>query len=130
MKSLAYFRGIYSEAQSLRAANSARWNEIGKFIGITSGFSVNPAEATTDSKVYTESMDLDQGVFDPTAVLACRQVSQYLLSLMFGQRQSFQLVPKKEEYAELLRKASDQANDKLSDERGFFYQNMLSLLRN
>lgn len=130
MKSLAYFRGIYSEAQSLRAANSARWNEIGKFIGITSGFSVNPAAATTDSKVSTESMDLDQGVFDPTAVLACRQVSQYLLSLMFGQRQSFQLVPKKEEYAELLRKASDQANDKLSDERGFFYQNMLSLLRN
>lgn len=130
MKSLAYFRGIYSEAQSLRAANSARWNEIGKFIGITSAFSVNPAAATSDAKTFTESIDVDQGVFDPTAVLACRQVSQYLLSLMFGQRQSFQLVAKKPEYAKLLEMASDRANDMLSDERGFFYQNMLSLLRN
>lgn len=130
MKSLAYFRGIYSEAQSLRAANSARWNEIGKFIGITSAFSVNPAAATSDAKTSTESIDVDQGVFDPTAVLACRQVSQYLLSLMFGQRQSFQLVAKKPEYAKLLEMASDRANDMLSDERGFFYQNMLSLLRN
>jgi len=130
MKNLNYFRGIYSEAQSLRAGCSARWNEIGKFIGITSIFSVNPTAATTGEKTTTESEDLDTGVFDPTAVLACRQVSQYLLSLMFGQRQCFQLVAKKPEYEAILQMASDKANDMFSDERGFFYQNMLSLLRN
>lgn len=130
MKSLNYFRGIYTEAQSLRAANSGRWNEIGRFVGITSGFSVDPSAATYDGKTTTESERLDDGVFDPTAVLACRQVSQYLLSLMFGQRQCFQLVPKKPEYEAILQLASDKANDMFSDERGFFYQNMLSLLRN
>lgn len=130
MKSLDYFRGIYTEAQSLRAVNSARWNEIARFVGISSAFSVNPTAATNGEKTTTESEDLDEGVFDPTAVLACRQVSQYLLSLMFGQRQCFQLVAKKPEYEKILEYASDKANDMFSDERGFFYQNMLSLLRN
>lgn len=130
MKSLNYFRGIFTEAQSLRSVYSARWNEIAKFVGITSIFSVNPSEATYSGKTTTEGEDVDEGVFDPTAVLSCRQVSQYLLSLMFGQRQCFQLIPKKPEYEQILRMAADKANDMFSDERGFFYQNMLSLLRN
>ena len=130
MKTLNYFRGIYTEAQSLRAVYSSRWDEIAKFVGISSAFNLNPTAATDGQKTTTESEDLDEGVFDPTAVLACRQVSQYLLSLMFGQRQCFQLVAKKPEYEAILRLASDRANYQLSDERGFFYQNMMSLLRN
>lgn len=114
----------------MRAVNSGRWLEIANFVGITSIFAVNPSAPTNNDKQTTEAATLDSAVYDPTAVLACRQVAQYLLSLMFGQRQSFQLVPKKPEYEDLLRVASTSANNQMVDERGMFYQNMLSLLRN
>ena len=50
MKTLNYFRGIYTEAKSLRAVYSSRWDEIARFVGITSAFSVNPTAATDGQK--------------------------------------------------------------------------------